>query len=92
MRVQNSFGLKRWSSGQQWGGDLVFIVFKRCGTLALTSQCAEKILGELDDFPDERLAFAFTVELGSPLGKRKAPVAQLDRASDYGSEGFKFES
>ena len=24
--------------------------------------------------------------------KEKAPVAQLDRASDYGSEGLRFES
>ena len=41
--------------------------------------------------------FRITLEVSRPrwfdLGpKTAAPVAQLDRASDYGSEGFKFES
>jgi hypothetical protein len=30
--------------------------------------------------------------LPSPLASRSAPIAQLDRASDYGSEGREFES
>src|ERR1700730_17605707 len=34
-----------------------------------------------------------TIRASSPnLAALKAPVAQLDRASDYGSEGLKFES
>lgn len=42
------------------------------------------------DFPEEKSIFL------SPLTRYttqvKAPVAQLDRASDYGSEGLGFES
>lgn len=42
------------------------------------------------DFPEEKSIFP------SPLTRYttqvKAPVAQLDRASDYGSEGREFES
>ena len=42
------------------------------------------------DFPEEKSIFS------SPLTRYttqvKAPVAQLDRASDYGSEGLGFES
>ena len=35
---------------------------------------------------------AATATLSAVPEKEKAPVAQLDRASDYGSEGLRFES
>ena len=35
---------------------------------------------------------AVTATLLAVPEKEKAPVAQLDRASDYGSEGLRFES
>ena len=35
---------------------------------------------------------ALTATLRAVPEKEKAPVAQLDRASDYGSEGLRFES
>ena len=35
---------------------------------------------------------ALTATLHAVPEKEKAPVAQLDRASDYGSEGLRFES
>ena len=35
---------------------------------------------------------AVTATLSAVPEKEKAPVAQLDRASDYGSEGLRFES
>ena len=44
---------------------------------------------------DSAIEFVYTAVTATLLAvpeKEKAPVAQLDRASDYGSEGLRFES
>ena len=44
------------------------------------------------DFGEVVRYTALTATLRAVPEKEKAPVAQLDRASDYGSEGLRFES
>ena len=44
------------------------------------------------DFGVAEVYTALTATLRAVPEKEKAPVAQLDRASDYGSEGLRFES
>src|SRR4249919_1535801 len=44
------------------------------------------------DPPSPRGVRGLTPSASSAISIRRAPVAQLDRASDYGSEGLKFES